>query len=181
MSEWPEEHSKALTGFLEGGMSRGRAADAINRQFKTSYTRNAIIGRAARMELPPAEKKPQERKPRKRSNAGPQVQKINRKRQGDHHAVLKISTGGNGSLIVMQSRKADRIPNLRCVEIAPLNLTFEQLEHGSCRYIYGNSPAEFVYCGHPKNDASSYCAAHHALCWSPRQPGARSTYREFAA
>jgi GcrA cell cycle regulator len=177
MSEiWPEEHSRALTGFLESGLTRGGAADALNRLFKTSYTRNAVIGRAARMELPLADKPardPKTRTKRPRRNSGPQVQKINRNRQGDHHAVLKISAGGNGSLVVTKSRRSDHIPNLRCVEVVPKAILLTDLEPHHCRYPYdGIGGAPTTYCGHDNHQffrldgslrTSSYCRPHRAV------------------
>jgi GcrA cell cycle regulator len=52
---------------------------------------------------------------------------------------------------------------LRCVEIAPRNITLIDLEPGDCRYPYGDGPMTF--CGHPKQDGSQYCTPHHHLCW----------------
>ena len=44
-TNWAEEHSRALREFLDSGMSYSRIADAINAKFKTTYSRNAAIGR----------------------------------------------------------------------------------------------------------------------------------------
>lgn len=38
----------------------------------------------------------------------------------------------------------------------------------SCRYITGDprsGPA--IYCGHPRADGSSFCSAHHKICYRP--------------
>ena len=135
MAEWPEEHSRALTEFLSRGMSRAKIAAAINGQFNTSYSRNAVIGRACRMELVPPDKPVKEAKKHGRCrNVGPQVQKINRKRQGDHHAVLRISAAGNGSMHVIESRESAAVVKLRCVEIVPRHLSLLDLERNDCRY-----------------------------------------------
>ena len=48
---WASEHSEALREYLAKGMSFAKIADAINAKFKTSYTRNATLGRATRMGL----------------------------------------------------------------------------------------------------------------------------------
>ena len=50
-SYWASEHSDALREFIALGLSWSEAAAAINRKFETSYTRNAVLGRARRMGL----------------------------------------------------------------------------------------------------------------------------------
>jgi GcrA cell cycle regulator len=62
-------------------------------------------------------------------------------------------------------------PALRCVDINPRHLSLLQLEAGDCRYPYGgdNDGEAITFCGHPKREESSYCAAHFHLT---RGPGA---------
>jgi hypothetical protein len=147
---------------------------------RVSFSRNAIIGARHRMNavgVAPEIKKTVTA--RMRGAAGPAVQKINRKRQGDHHAVTKISAGGNGGIRVTQSNKADSLPNLRCVEIAPLNLTLAELDQATqCHYIPGD---DMLYCGHPVMAGSPYCVPHKHLCAGYSAVSVRSTYREVAA
>src|ERR1700694_2432716 len=50
-TNWPSEHADALREYVAKGMSYAEIADAINAKFKTSYSRNAAIGRAKRMGL----------------------------------------------------------------------------------------------------------------------------------
>ncbi len=67
---------------------------------------------------------------------------------------------------------------LRCVEIVPRNISLIELENGDCRYPYGDEIITF--CGHPQQEGSSYCAAHHFLCLAPPQPK-RDRYFRLAA
>ena len=50
-SNWAPEHSDALRECFAQSLSCLEAATAINRKFKTSYSRNAVLGRATRMGL----------------------------------------------------------------------------------------------------------------------------------
>src|ERR1700681_1368139 len=50
-TNWPSKTSDALREYVDKGMSYAEIADAINAKFKTSYSRNAAIGRAKRMRL----------------------------------------------------------------------------------------------------------------------------------
>jgi hypothetical protein len=50
-SNWAPAHSKALCEYYAKGMSFAAIAETINAKFKTSYTRNAVLGRATRMGL----------------------------------------------------------------------------------------------------------------------------------
>lgn len=43
------------------------------------------------------------------------------------------------------------------------NLTLEELPADLCLYPYGEGP--YFFCGHPQQENSSYCPAHHRLCW----------------
>ena len=41
--------------------------------------------------------------------------------------------------------------------------TLLDLEHGECRWPFGDGP--FLFCGDPAQDNSSYCSGHHAIAW----------------
>ena len=51
LSNWAPEHSDALRELIAKGLSFSEAAQAINSQFNTSYTRSAALGRARRLRL----------------------------------------------------------------------------------------------------------------------------------
>ena len=44
--------------------------------------------------------------------------------------------------------------------VDPLNLTFDRIGTNDCRFIVTDD-APFLFCGHPKDGESSYCAHHH--------------------
>lgn len=50
------------------------------------------------------------------------------------------------------------------VEVQPLYITLLDLKKNQCRYPVQERP--YFFCGHQKQEGSSYCPAHHALCWT---------------
>lgn len=169
-------------------------AGILLKEDRVSFSRNAVIGVLHRMEAPPKPlREPKKRGPKhdRRHDGGAQtVQRINRKRQGDHHAVTKILAGGNGGLRVIQSAARDVTPRLRCVEVEPLLLTFEELPENGCKYPYGEGePSTFRFCGHPRftfqrigvDVKSSYCGAHFDLTSGHGTASERAATRGIAA
>lgn len=155
-SLWNEEISEALRGLLtEQGLSSAQAAFVLNERFGTSFTRNSIIGRSHRLGLGIKDK------PKAVKIARPKVSK-------ERVSVAKIRQNGGGGLKLIHSTAFAEMAALRCIEIIPLNLTFEQLGSNDCRYPYGDS--DFRFCGHAKGAASSYCPGHKALTWQESKP-----------
>lgn len=155
MSEtWTQDRVDNLTRLWGEGFSCAQIAGDLG-----GVSRNAVIGKIHRLGLnePSFKKQP---KPEKKAKAPKQPR--DRKRQGNHHAVMKIVAGGHGSTRVIQSSESAQIAKLRCVEIIPLNLTLAELDQATqCHYIPGD---DLLYCGHPKREGSAYCAPHHFLC-----------------
>jgi GcrA cell cycle regulator len=58
---------------------------------------------------------------------------------------------------------------LRCVAITPRHLPLVDLEAGDCRYPYGGDAEgePITFCGHPRQEGSSYCLAHFHLTSAP--------------
>lgn len=115
-------------------------------------TRNAVIGKARREGLPQhinacrrngAAEWHAYAKPR---NERPKIQRRDRFR------VPKIST--------------DKLPEI--VAVDPLNIPFLELASTHCRYPVTESNPH-LFCGHPQQTDSSYCAFHHSLCWTPHR------------
>jgi GcrA cell cycle regulator len=167
IDSWAPEHVDALKAHVAANiLSYKDMARDINERFGSAHSRNAMIGKAKRMGFADGEKGPRPvKEPKPRRANGPLEQKMKRKRQGDHHVVLKISAGGHGSTRVTESTMSAQIAKLRCVEITPRHLSLLDLEPGDCRYPYGGDKdgEAITFCGHPKQDGSSYCTPHLAL------------------
>ena len=65
---------------------------------------------------------------------------------------------------------------LRCVEIDPRHVSLTELEPDDCRYPYGGDQERdaITFCGHPRRQGSSYCAAHFHLTRGPGTTSKRS-------
>src|SRR6266404_1737561 len=50
-TDWPPEHSDAIREYYAKGMSYLQIAKAINANFNTRYSRNAVLGRSKRLGL----------------------------------------------------------------------------------------------------------------------------------
>lgn len=131
---WTDEQSGLLIALLAQGKSFSQIAAALNEQFNTSYSRNAVCGKGYRLQVkaPP------------RAKAAPKKQ--TRYRVARAAASVKPLTRAS--------------IEIRCAEIEPLHLTLDQLGDEHCRYPYGDGP--FTFCGHHAKD--SYCAMHDRLC-----------------
>jgi len=149
-SNWASEHSDALRDFFFKGMSYAEIGKEINARFRTSYTRGAVIGRAKRMGLLAPERIP----------SPPLAPRL-----GDDERP--VTTRRTEALLVpppQAFRPAEPL-KLRCVGIRPRLLPLLALAAADCRYPYGGDKEgeEIVFCGHPRQPGSSYCAPHARL------------------
>src|SRR5262245_8976905 len=126
-NNWAPEHSAALGEFLAQGMSFSAIAEAINRKFGTSYTRNAAIGRAKRMGLSGLDRA--ERQLERALKARP--------------ARPKPAARPRRSKTVLVPEAPALVPpppvepaRLRCVGISPRLVSLIELKPGDCRYPY---------------------------------------------
>lgn len=143
-NSWPDELSGRLKQLWADGLSASRIGVIIGK------SRNAVIGRARRLELPP-------RAPRK----NPMELAERRKRPSGYQRY-----------VAKHGPKPKVRPMEPIEEPVPLNIPFAEIaDHGQCKFLYGDGP--FLACGHPTAESSSYCAYHHRLCWHPRDEKAR--------
>lgn len=166
LDKWPEEHSDLLTEpVTENKISFRNMVSAINEKFSTSYTRSAMIGRARRLGLCKAVTRrcPDEYKERTRKR----YDKHNKQRRIErtHRPKLRIVMNGGG-LRLLHSVQSNQ-PDLRAVDVEPLNLTFDQLQNGDCKWPYGDGP--FLFCGHPAIEGRPYCRGHCAIAYRPME------------
>jgi GcrA cell cycle regulator len=158
-NNWTSEQSEALRQYLARGMSYSAISAAINSKFKTSYSRNATIGRAKRMGLsnPVRPRDPPFHWPRR-----PYLSKGSRlQRSPERHAP-------EAARPIAASKRAEA-PKLRCVAIVPRHLSLIDLETGDCRYPYGGDAdgEPITFCAHPRQEGSSYCTPHFHLTLGP--------------
>ena len=168
-TDWAEEHSKALREFLQSGMSYSRIADAINAKFKTAYSRNATIGRAKRMGLPGPDRPWNWPKPTLSAEA-PRL----------HRLRERLASESSRPMPALESVEP---VDLCCVEIIHAVFHCWISNPGDCRYPYGGDEEgeAITFCGHPRRQGTSYCAAHLYLTRgpdaAPERPGATVSLR----
>ncbi len=142
--KWLPEHDELLKRLHNEGYSGGQAAVEINREFRTSYSRNAVIGRKSRIGLTvPARR-----------------DKVERHRSPMAKAKAKAPRPDT-PFHLPRPLPAAEIIAIRCSQIVPRNLVLVDLRSDSCRWPYGDR--EVTYCGHPRTDGSSYCLDHFHL------------------
>lgn len=161
-SPWHEERVADLTRLWAEGLSCQKIGDLMG------FTRNAIVGKVQRLNLPT----PEGKRPTVRKEKTPRIRRTTATQQ---YTLTRLVPGGNNRLDSARQFATIRTAafKLRCVEVTPLNLTLADLPANGCHYIPGD---DLLYCGHPIKDGSSYCAPHHFLVWEkPRvsQPKAR--------
>jgi GcrA cell cycle regulator len=149
---WSQPHVDALKRLNdETDLSCTQLAVQINLDFGTAYSRNAVIGKLARLGLV-AKNRPgrniigksralRERKPRNR---------------------IIQANGNSNRLRIIKSIESEPI-TLRCAAVVPLNISLNELHSDVCHYPYGDTPP-FAYCGHATLGAGPYCDLHHELC-----------------
>src|SRR5450631_1252486 len=168
-TDWAEEHSKALREFLQSGMSYSRIADAINAKFKTAYSRNATIGRAKRMGLPGPDRPWNWPKP----TLSAEALRLHRLRE-------RLASESSRPMPALESVEP---VDLCCVEIIHAVFHCWISNPGDCRYPYGGDEEgeAITFCGHPRRQGTSYCAAHFYLTRgpgaAPERPGATVSLR----
>ena len=149
-TEWTSEHCDALRELATGSLSYSEIAAALNAIFHTTYSRSAVIGRAKRMGL--GGTRPDDRPKPPPAARPPSVQ-----RAREHHEPRLTPR--------MPILEAVEPVKLRCADIDPHHLSLADLQAGDCRYPYGGDEEgePITFCGHPRQENSSYCAAHFML------------------
>lgn len=140
--KWAPEHDDALRRLHAAGLSGAQVGVAINREFRTGYSRNAVIGRKLRLGL-----------------TTPNVAGRNRSAVA---APKKPNTSDTRPRAKWSEPKLEPEQiQLRAADVVPRNLPLLELGPNDCRYPYGNGP--FSFCGHRKTPGSSYCFEHDCL------------------
>lgn len=152
---WTPAHDDALRKWRGEHFTAAEIAPQINREFKTGYSRNAVIGRLHRLGLTTL-------------TIGNGPKKIRAPREYQPRPRRAITPKFSPEEVI-----------LRCVEIVPRNLSLIELEPNDCRYPYGDGP--FMFCGHPKMEGSSYCFPHFHLCTGIGTASERQAARGVAA
>jgi hypothetical protein len=154
---WTDE-LKAKVRDLYATRSNSQIAAILRKEDGLMVTRNSVIGVVHRMGL-------RIPKVKIKSSPKPRVAKPERR-----PTTRIVRCNGNSTAVRIHRTTTSDLRPVRCVEVVPLHLTFDELKPSSCRYIYGETPSEYTYCGHEQIDECSWCFDHKALCFvAPKQ------------
>ena len=167
---WAQETTDLLIEHYKTGVTASASARIINAKFGTQYTRNAVIGRRDRVGLSGANQI-QSRPARdplvkaaidaeRRRKRAERIAKLEREQQSlkrrKEIAALKQAEAYAAKLDAI----APIQPYAKSTTDAILSLGFK-----SCRYPIGAVGADdFHFCCQPRDEGSSYCADHRAIC-----------------
>jgi GcrA cell cycle regulator len=127
--EWKQQHDDALRACIADGMSFSETARALNTTFGLSLTRNSCIGRAGRKGW---------KSQVLRSDGA------NRRKRQAREKLVVLKPKPEPKLPTPPTPRAEIIA-LRCVPVEPQHLLVTDLDHGQCRYPFGDGP--FTFCG----------------------------------
>lgn len=162
---WTDERVERLKKLWADGVSCGVIAVRLG----NGVTRNAVIGKVARLKLPP-------RTTRMRAPIGrpPRARKASLYPGSGQAHVTPRSALTNLPKVGTPRLVAEPVP-LVSTDVARVALA--DLEPHHCRFIPGDPrttpPGAPVYCGERKVEGLSYCAEHAARCTAP--PPSRGT------
>jgi len=149
MTDWLPEHDAALRKHLRAEMTALAAAAALNREFRTSYTRNSVIGRARRIQVPLVSRAVQHHGGHLVStDSAPKPKKAITPAQRPDIAIRKAVSGPKAPAAPFQPRPDPRPGQVPLLELA----------HDGCKWPSGEGP--FLFCNHRQNNKGPYCAPH---------------------
>lgn len=152
-SIWGEAVVSAFKSYCDlKTFSYSEIAARLTTQFGISFTRNACIGKAGRLGIVAPHSNQHPLAPAKRAVAKVRV----RTRKP------RMVKTGFANFAMRKQESAEY--KLRAIEIV-CETSFEDVT--GCRYPVGDGP--FLFCNGKQQEGSSFCTAHHALCWvAPR-------------
>lgn len=150
--EWTDELRERVFSMWRYTSAR-QIADALTSELGYQINRNQIIGLVHRAGLAGDKPKPEavKRSPRPRPKRNP---------------ILRfVAANGNSKSVRIYHSVTGEVGEMACAAVEPLNISLMELTQDTCRFPYGDSP--FTFCGHQIQSGSSFCPAHHALCFTP--------------
>lgn len=168
MSGWSEERVEKLRHLLKQRLSASQIAGRLG-----GVTRNAVIGKAARLGLQLAGAHPA----LMRENGQRSRKAVLRNLQRSYARKTGARMDGRTVGRYVQIKDAAEMKAVARANLAPpevRNLTLLNLGPSDCRWPLGDGP--FTFCGCPQNAASRYCDFHHALSIQERLPVAAPAY-----
>ena len=150
---WPDDQCHTLRALAAAGGSASEIAEQLNEECGTRHSRNAVIGKIARMRIP-------------------------WNTSYVFHGNATANRPRKPRVAIVTEPKAWKMPRIKpprsvteasCASLAPLHIRCVDLEPPHCRWPYGDR--DITYCGHERLADHSYCESHWCLS---RGDGTRS-------
>jgi GcrA cell cycle regulator len=162
MRLWTEEQDTVLARLWAEGHSCSKIALMMTTMGHPARTRNAIIGRCHRSGLAT------------RVTPSKQIKRVNHTAP---HAMTAKRIRARVPVDHPMRAAERRLALLDAAPVAPLNIPLDQLEWGMCRAVSLTDDWGLPkYCGHPAHNDTSWCEAHHARVFRPKEPRRRVHY-----
>jgi GcrA cell cycle regulator len=173
---WPEEQFEYLKAVWSEGVSGSEAAKLINAKFRTTYTRNAVIGKVHRSDLP--KRQSDIRLVRVRVEAAYRAKLPKPPRQKVTRALMTAQIGGpvRSNPVELKVSNAQLNAEVRAappVEVVRRERAFAPISgcapvpfgRGGCKWPVGEDSDGMLCCGRPRDGAKPYCASHAAAAF----------------
>lgn len=156
--KWPEAHAARFLELIAKNLSYAQIADEINQEFGTDYSRNAIVGRANRTGCKSTYKQQGRPGPKPKVRLEPRLRIV---AANGNSNVKHVSTA---FIAVVEPVEPTPIEGLELRHLSLLDLGANE-----CRFECSGQDdgRKFTFCGNIVKPGSSFCAAHHSICWSP--------------
>lgn len=145
---WNEKTVESLRACIDRGMTAKQTARQLSAEFCESFTRNAVIGKACRLNL---------------------------NFPGVWRGGISAKEAGKKPKIARAWRPAVKKPKPpRPLDDAPIiaePIPAGDVDRG-CRYMHGDDVRARIFCGAEKFGDSSYCEHHFRRCHVPHKPRA---------
>lgn len=188
---WAGPYDETLKELHQKGGTSSEIAAAINRKHKTSFSRNAVIGRINRLGLKGKIERPKKeqkaRRPRTdRADAMNTVLKVKRSSLSSKGNYSKDGSEAVGILLkIRQKLKGPKIKREsfkpRSVAVQSRHVSIIELKAMECRWPDdGGDPSKGIphtFCGNRTADGSSYCPCHALLARGDGTPSERNALK----
>lgn len=186
---WTEDAIMRMHAMVGEGKSAGRIAAELAAEFRRPISRNAVIGKIARLAKADPRAAVLAAAPKSRLNASksaPGAAVPAHKVSGSGDVARPRHGGGVGHAPAMSVIRAQRQAEEQARREAqaaeqaewrakaqepgdPRRLTLAELDRKDCRFpLDGPTGEHQLFCALPNDGKSSYCAHHHHRCFSPR-------------
>jgi hypothetical protein len=142
---YSEAELTAIKALWATGKSAAKIAKLVNAEFGTERTRNAILGKAHRLNLPD-------------HHGGAEW-------AAEGHAKREATMKAKGITVGRKPKPPATVAPGASEEPVPLGKPGEHA--GGCQWRHGDDPKTWVCCGHDRLSGSPYCPHHSHRAYAP--------------